>query len=143
MLAFSRKQILNPELLNVNELISELSGMLTRVLDERVKLELRLGSKVGNIEADRSQIEQVILNLVVNARDAMPHGGVLTIDTFTASFPQDKHPELEGEYSKRFASAIPGSGSMTQFVCESSNRSLPPNRRVEAQASVSRQFMES
>ncbi len=98
LLAFSRKQILNPELLNVNELISELSGMLTRVLDERVKLELRVGSKVGNIEADRSQIEQVILNLVVNARDAMPHGGVLTIDTFSAGFPQDKHPELEGEY---------------------------------------------
>jgi signal transduction histidine kinase/CheY-like chemotaxis protein len=98
LLAFSRKQILNPELLNVNELISELSGMLTRVLDERVKLELRLGSKVGNIEADRSQIEQVILNLVVNARDAMPHGGVLTIDTFSANFPQDAHPELEGEY---------------------------------------------
>ena len=98
LLAFSRKQILNPELLNVNELISELSGMLMRVLDERVKLELRLGPKVGNIEADRSQIEQVILNLVVNARDAMPQGGVLTIDTFSASFPQDKRPELEGEY---------------------------------------------
>jgi two-component system, cell cycle sensor histidine kinase and response regulator CckA len=98
LLAFSRKQILNPELLNVNELISELSGMLTRVLDERVKLELRLSPKVGNIEADRSQIEQVILNLVVNARDAMPHGGMLTVDTFTAKFPQDAHPELEGEY---------------------------------------------
>ena len=98
LLAFSRKQILNPELLNVNELISELSGMLMRVLDERVKLELRLGPKVGNIEADRSQIEQVILNLVVNARDAMPQGGMLTIDTFSASFPQDKRPELEGEY---------------------------------------------
>ncbi len=98
LLAFSRKQILNPELLNVNELISELSGMLTRVLDERVKLELRLGPKVGNIEADRSQIEQVILNLVVNARDAMPHGGVLTIDTFSANFPQDAHSDLKGEY---------------------------------------------
>jgi two-component system, cell cycle sensor histidine kinase and response regulator CckA len=98
LLAFSRKQILNPELLNVNELISELSGMLTRVLDERVKLELRLGPKVGNIEADRSQVEQVILNLVVNARDAMPHGGLLTIDAFTANFPQETHPELEGEY---------------------------------------------
>jgi len=98
LLAFSRKQILNPELLNVNELISDLSGMLTRVLDERVKLELRLGPKVGNIEADRSQIEQVILNLVVNARDAMPHGGMLSIDTFSASFPQDKHSDMEGEY---------------------------------------------
>jgi two-component system, cell cycle sensor histidine kinase and response regulator CckA len=98
LLAFSRKQVLNPELLNLNELLSELSGMLSRVLDERVKLELRLGPKVGNIEADRSQIEQVILNLVVNARDAMPQGGVLTIDTFSAKFHQDKHPELEGEY---------------------------------------------
>jgi two-component system cell cycle sensor histidine kinase/response regulator CckA len=98
LLAFSRKQLLNPELLSLNELISELTGMLTRVLDERVKLELRLGPKVGNIEADRSQIEQAILNLVVNARDAMPEGGVLSIDTFSTTFPQDNHPELEGEY---------------------------------------------
>ncbi len=98
LLAFSRKQVLNPELLNLNELITDVSGMLTRVLDERVKLELRLGAKVGNIQADRSQVEQAILNLVVNARDAMPHGGVLTIDTFTSRFPDDKHPDLEGEY---------------------------------------------
>ena len=113
-----------------------------RVLDERVKLELRLGPKVGNIEADRSQIEQVILNLVVNARDAMPQGGVLTIDTFSASFRKTSAPSWK-ESTKRFASAIPGLGSMTQFGCESLNRFLPPNRRVEAQASVSRQFMES
>jgi PAS domain S-box-containing protein len=98
LLVFSRKQLLNPELLSLNELISELTGMLTRVLDERVKLELRLGPKVRNIEADHSQIEQTILNLVVNARDAMPEGGVLTIDTFSTTFPQDNHPELEGEY---------------------------------------------
>ena len=97
LLAFSRKQVLNPELLNLNELISDLSAMLTRVLDERVKLELHLGPKVGNIEADRSQIEQVILNLVVNARDAMPHGGNLRIETLNASCPSTIDSQLQGE----------------------------------------------
>jgi signal transduction histidine kinase len=97
LLAFSRKQELNPEMLNLNDLISDLSGMLTRVIDERITLELHLGAKVGNIEADRSQIEQVILNLVVNARDAMPNGGILGIETFNAPCPRDAQSQVEGE----------------------------------------------
>ena len=97
LLAFSRKQVLNAELLNLNELVSDLSGMLSRVLDERVKLELHLGPKVGNIEADRSQIEQVILNLVVNARDAMPNGGTITIETFHTNMPSNSLSQLSGE----------------------------------------------
>jgi two-component system, cell cycle sensor histidine kinase and response regulator CckA len=97
LLAFSRKQVLNPELLNLNDLISDLSGMLTRVLEERVKLELHLGAKEGHIVADRSQIEQVILNLVVNARDAMPNGGILRIETFNAPCPPDAQSRVGGQ----------------------------------------------
>jgi two-component system cell cycle sensor histidine kinase/response regulator CckA len=99
LLAFGRKQLLNPERLSLNELISELYEMLSHVLEERVKLELRLGAEVGNIEADRSQIEQVMLNLVVNARDAMPNGGTLTIQTFSSTLPGNAHSELKGEYA--------------------------------------------
>lgn len=98
LLAFSRKQVLNPELLNVNELITDLSRMLSRVLDERIKMELRLEQKVGNIEADRAQIEQVILNLVVNAREAMATGGTLILETFSSKLPDGAHPELSGEF---------------------------------------------
>jgi PAS domain S-box-containing protein len=99
LLAFGRKQVLNPERLNLNELISELYDMLSHVVEERVKLELRLGAEVGNIGADRSQIEQVILNLVVNARDAMPNGGTLTIQTFSSTLPENAQSELKGEYA--------------------------------------------
>jgi PAS domain S-box-containing protein len=92
LLAFGRKQLLNPEIVNVNELISELHGILSRLIDERIELVLRLGQDVGAIEADPSQIEQVILNLVINARDAMPNGGTLTIETLSTASPPGFRP---------------------------------------------------
>lgn len=100
LLAFSRKQVLNPELINLNELISDLHEILARVLDERIELKLRLGQDIGSIEADVSQIEQVILNLVINARDAMPNGGILTIETLNVIFPWPKPrpDQLSGEF---------------------------------------------
>lgn len=99
LLAFSRKEVLSRELINVNELILELHGILSRVLDERIKLVLRLGKDVGNIEANASQIEQVIVNLVINARDAMPHGGSLTIETQSIVFQQPTcRPDQAGEF---------------------------------------------
>jgi len=99
LLAFGGRQIYHPERLNLNELISEWYDMLSRVLEERVQLKLQLGSKAGYIEAERSQIEQVIVNLVVNARDAMPNGGVIAIHTFSSMFPNTTHSELQGEYA--------------------------------------------
>jgi two-component system cell cycle sensor histidine kinase/response regulator CckA len=93
LLAFRRKQVLHPELINVNELILELDGILSRVLDERIALKLRLGKGTGNIEADLSQIEQVIVNLVINGRDAMPNGGTLTIETLNVVFPPNSKPD--------------------------------------------------
>jgi nitrogen-specific signal transduction histidine kinase/CheY-like chemotaxis protein len=81
LLAFSRKQILQPVILNLNELVTNLQKMLARLIGEDITLSTVLEPGLWPIMADRGQIEQVIMNLVVNARDAMPTGGLLTIET--------------------------------------------------------------
>jgi PAS domain S-box-containing protein len=83
LLAFSRKQILQPRLLNLNQVVTELSTMLRRVIGEHVELRLDLDPALGLVLADPGQMEQVITNLAVNGRDAMPSGGCLTIRTLT------------------------------------------------------------
>ncbi|HEY0711883.1 MAG TPA: PAS domain S-box protein, partial [Polyangia bacterium] len=79
--AFSRKEALKSQVVSLNRLVEDVSGMLVRLMDERVHLVTRLSPEAGAIRADRSQIDQVLLNLVVNARDAMPSGGEITIET--------------------------------------------------------------
>jgi two-component system cell cycle sensor histidine kinase/response regulator CckA len=81
LLAFSRKQILQPVALDLNRVATELQKMLHRILGEDITIEPSLAPDLGFVMADPSQIEQVLMNLVVNARDAMPTGGRLTIDT--------------------------------------------------------------
>ncbi|MCD4692478.1 MAG: PAS domain S-box protein [Calditrichales bacterium] len=81
LLAFSRKQILQPKVVALNELISELEKMVGRLIGENIELSVSLDPELGYIKADPHQIEQVIMNLVVNARDAMPEGGKATIET--------------------------------------------------------------
>ncbi|MBI3650767.1 MAG: PAS domain S-box protein [Acidobacteria bacterium] len=81
LLAFSRKQVLQPEVLNLNTIVVEIEKMLRRLIGEDIELQTILAPAIGNIKADPGQLEQVILNLVVNARDAMPGGGTLTITT--------------------------------------------------------------
>ena len=81
LLAFSRKQTLKPEQLDLQDVLSDLAHLLNRLVGERVKLRLAHAPDLGPIRADRSQLEQVIMNLVVNARDAMPNGGTIRIDT--------------------------------------------------------------
>jgi two-component system cell cycle sensor histidine kinase/response regulator CckA len=81
LLAFSRKQVLQPKVLSLLETIPAIEQMLHRLIGENVTLKLKLDSSTGLIKADEGQIEQVIFNLVVNARDAMPDGGILTIES--------------------------------------------------------------
>jgi two-component system cell cycle sensor histidine kinase/response regulator CckA len=100
LLAFSCKQILQPKVLDVNGLIADLERMLRRVVYEHVQIVTRLALDVGRIKADPTQIEQVLVNLAVNARDAMPKGGTLTIETSNAV--------LDGHYPQRHEPVVPG-----------------------------------
>src|SRR5229473_1769673 len=81
LLAFSRQQVLTPSVLSLNSLVSDMEKMLPRLLGEDINVSLSLEPALGNVRADQSQIEQVIMNLAVNARDAMPSGGKLQIQT--------------------------------------------------------------
>jgi nitrogen-specific signal transduction histidine kinase len=81
LLAFSRRQLLQPKVLILNEIVRGLESLLRRLIGEDMRLTTRLDPSPGRVKADPSQLEQVIMNLVVNARDAMPAGGSLTIST--------------------------------------------------------------
>jgi len=81
LLAFARRQIIEPRVINLNELISHVQKMLHRLIGEDIRIELQVAEDLRQIKADPGQIEQLVLNLVVNARDAMPEGGTLTIRT--------------------------------------------------------------
>jgi two-component system, cell cycle sensor histidine kinase and response regulator CckA len=86
LLAFSRKQMLAPKVLNIQTVVSDMEKMLRRLIGEDVELQTASCPDLGLVKADRSQIEQVIMNLAVNARDAMPGGGRLTIETANVEF---------------------------------------------------------
>ena len=88
LLAFSRQQVLTPAVLSLNTLASDMESMLPRLLGEDIEVSLALDPELGSVKADQSQIEQVIMNLAVNARDAMPEGGKLNIRTANAELDQ-------------------------------------------------------
>jgi two-component system, cell cycle sensor histidine kinase and response regulator CckA len=88
LLAFSRQQVLTPVVLNFNSLVTDMEKMLPRLLGEDVEVSLQLEAELGWVKADQSQIEQIIMNLAVNARDAMPTGGKLLIRTANVEFDQ-------------------------------------------------------
>jgi len=95
LLAFSRKQFLNPTVININESVAGLLHMLPRLIGDHIQTDARLGTGLGFVKADASQIEQVIVNLVLNARDAMPTGGDVTIETANVAL-DDERREEEG-----------------------------------------------
>ncbi len=97
LLALGRKQVLKPRVLNLNALVGQVSALLPAVLGANIDLVMDLDSSLGNVRADSSQIEQIIMNLVFNARDAMSGGGELTIRTANASLDDPwfrSHPDL-------------------------------------------------
>ena len=100
LLAFSRKQVLQPRVLDLTEVVREMDRILQRLIGEQIDLRTVLGPDLGHVKADAGQIEQVILNLAVNARDAMPEGGRLTIET--------DNVELDAAYSREHAGVEPG-----------------------------------
>ena len=102
LLAFSRQQVLQPVVLNLNDVVEDLERMLQRVLGEDIEMEAHFAPDLGNTKADQGQLEQVILNLAVNARDAMPTGGKLTIETANVEldehYAQTHRPVVSGRY---------------------------------------------
>ncbi len=102
LLAFSRKQVLQPRIINLNTIVSGMEKMLRRLIGEDIELCTMFDPEIGHVKADPGQFEQVILNLGVNARDAMPRGGKLTIQTANVSLDQKtrfRNRDLEvGEY---------------------------------------------
>jgi two-component system, cell cycle sensor histidine kinase and response regulator CckA len=94
LLAFSRKQVLQPRVLNLNAVIAGTEELLQRLIGEDIELRVILDPKVGCVEADSGQLEQIVMNLAVNARDAMPAGGKLSIET--SSVESDENCSAEG-----------------------------------------------
>jgi two-component system cell cycle sensor histidine kinase/response regulator CckA len=95
LLAFSRQQTLQPRVTNIGDVIAELSHLLNRLLGETVELNLVQGRELGLVKVDQGQLEQVIINLAVNARDAMPDGGMLTVRTSNFETAEPIRRELE------------------------------------------------
>ena len=102
LLAFSRQQVLQPKVIQVNEVVGNLAGMLSRLIGEDIDLVVSLDEEVGRVKADPFQLEQVLMNLAVNARDAMPRGGKLTIETANVILDEGyarAHPDVKpGSY---------------------------------------------
>jgi PAS domain S-box-containing protein len=101
LLAFSRRQVLQPKVIDLNAIVLGLDKLLGRLMGEHIEMVTRCGANVGHVKADPAQIEQVIMNLVVNARDAMPKGGRLTVET--------EDVELDSTYARDHVTVKPGS----------------------------------
>ena len=100
LLIFSRKQTVQPAVLNLNEVVKDMEKMLRRLVDDNIEMAILPGKQIGRIKADSGQIGQVLMNLVVNARDAMPGGGKLLIETHNAT--------LDENYAHTRKDAAPG-----------------------------------
>ncbi|MFC3180206.1 hybrid sensor histidine kinase/response regulator [Cypionkella sinensis] len=118
LLAFSRKQTLKPERIELQDVLSDLAHLLNRLVGERVRLRLAHAPDLGAIRADKRQLEQVIMNLVVNARDAMPEGGTIRIETEALTL----HEEM-----RRDRAVLPA-GEYALIRVSDSGVGIPPER---------------
>jgi two-component system, cell cycle sensor histidine kinase and response regulator CckA len=100
LLAFSRKQVLQPRVLDVNDVVSDMDALLRRLIGEDIELRTHSAPDLGSVSADPGQLGQIIMNLAVNARDAMPRGGRLTIETASV--------ELDATYAMQHPPTTPG-----------------------------------
>jgi len=100
LLAFSRKQVIQPVILNLNSIVSDMEKMLRRLIGEDIQITIAQGANLAQVKADPGQVEQILMNLAVNARDAMPHGGSLLIRTANAN--------LDETYARQYAYVQPG-----------------------------------
>jgi PAS domain S-box-containing protein len=113
LLAFGRREVVRPQVLNLNTVVAEVEQLLRRTLGEHIRLHARLAADLWPVLADPGQIEQVLVNLAVNARDAMPDGGTLTIDTANRTLDEafvDSRPGLQPGRHVEFQVADTGTG---------------------------------
>ena len=122
LLAFSRKQVLKPEILDVNEVTGRMDDMLRRLIGENIDLHTELRPGLHPVKFDPGQIEQIIMNLVVNARDAMPNGGQLTIETANV--------DLDHEYARTHVDATPGPHVMIAITDSGIGMDAETQRRI-------------
>jgi signal transduction histidine kinase len=111
LLAFSRRQVLQPKVFSVNDVIEDMRDMLQRIIGEDIELEIKLDDTVATIKADPGQLQQVVMNLVVNARDAMPNGGKLTISTLGCDAPEQQTAVYEESAGRHVMLAVSDTGT--------------------------------
>jgi PAS domain S-box-containing protein len=121
LLAFSRKQVLSPEIVSANNLIAEITGLLRRTLEEHIDIKTVTADGLWNCEVDPAQLENALVNLAINARDAMPDGGKLTIETANA--------RLDDDYAAAQAEVTPGQYVMLAVTDTGSG--MPPEVREQ------------
>jgi two-component system, cell cycle sensor histidine kinase and response regulator CckA len=122
LLAFSRRQILAPDDLDLNEVVATLLKLLERVLGEHIRVEFLPGHQLGTVHVDRGQVEQVLMNLCINARDAMPQGGTLTLETENVRF--------DAEYCQHHLWAEPGRYVLLSVTDDGTGMDAPTLARI-------------
>ena len=122
LLAFSRQQLLEPRVLDLNSVLADIEKMLHRLIGEDVELAVALKPDLGRVKVDPGQIEQVVMNLAVNARDAMPEGGKLLIET--------SNVEIDANYARRHSPMIPGKYAMVAVSDTGCGMDLDTQRHI-------------
>ncbi|HYS03628.1 MAG TPA: ATP-binding protein [Candidatus Dormibacteraeota bacterium] len=122
LLAYSRRQVLKPQVLDLNSSVTKMIPMLRRLIGETIELNPALQPDLGHVEADPSQVEQIIMNLVVNARDSMPHGGRVVVETSNA--------DLDETFAKKHVPTRPGSYVMLAVSDTGSGMDLATQARI-------------